>query len=242
MIKIAICDDEILLASEIEYLILDIANRNKIEVDVDVFYDGSTFLEYEKQGEIYDIIYLDIEMKEVDGIKTAQEMRKRGIQTLLIYVTSHESFAKDVFELDTFRFITKPIDKVRFDKFFLDACKKLEKSSGYFQYTYKKVLYRILLSDILYFQSDKRITYIIETKGEHICYEKLNDIEERLKVSGNPFYRVHQSFLINPQYVKKYSYDSMELIDGMEFTISERRRKSINELFCSIKGEEIIAF
>lgn len=240
--KIAICDDEVLLASEIENLLLDIAKKNRIEVEVDVFYDGSTFLEYEKMGESYDLIYLDIEMREVDGIKTAQEMRKKGNQTLLIYVTSHESFAKDVFELDTFRFITKPIEKGRFEKYFLDACTKLGKSSEYFQYAYKKVLHRVLLSDILYFQSDKRITNIIAKKGEYICSEKLNDIEKRLKTSGNPFYRVHQSFLINPRYVKKYSYDSMELIDGTEFSVSERRRKSVNELFCSIKGEDIIAF
>ncbi|MFR0028389.1 MAG: LytTR family transcriptional regulator DNA-binding domain-containing protein [Coprococcus phoceensis] len=54
------------------------------------------------------------------------------------------------------------------------------------------------------------------------------------------FYRVHQSFLVNPKYVKSYAYDHMELADGTVLTISENRRRKISEQFCSIKGDEII--
>lgn len=74
------------------------------------------------------------------------------------------------------------------------------------------------------------------------CYEKLNDIENFLKEKNILFYRIHQSFLVNPSYVKKYRYDMIELLDGTEFTISEKRRKSVNEVFCKIKGEELMNF
>ena len=74
------------------------------------------------------------------------------------------------------------------------------------------------------------------------CYEKLNEIENFLKEKNILFYRIHQSFLVNPSYVKKYRYDMIELLDGTEFTISEKRRKSVNEVFCKIKGEELIEF
>ena len=76
--------------------------------------------------------------------------------------------------------------------------------------------------------------------GSEKCYEKLNNIEKRLLESDIFFYRTHQSFLINPKFVSVYSYDSMELLDGTTLTVSENRRKKVNELFCALKGEDII--
>lgn len=112
----------------------------------------------------------------------------------------------------------------------------------YFQYKFNREVYKTELNKILYFQSNKRITYIISELGTMQCYEKLNDIENFLKEKNILFYRIHQSFLVNPSYVKKYRYDMIELLDGTEFTISEKRRKSVNEVFCKIKGEELIEF
>ena len=96
------------------------------------------------------------------------------------------------------------------------------------------------IDEIIYFQSDRRVTYIITSDGSKKCYGKLNDIEKKLVQSNTYFYRTHQSFLVNPRYVYRYIYDSMELMDGTTLTISENRRKSVNELFCMLKGEDII--
>ena len=105
---------------------------------------------------------------------------------------------------------------------------------------YNKISYRLPIEDILYFQSDRRVTYIITNDGSKKCYGKLNDIERRLVESDMYFYRTHQSFLVNPKYVTAYFYDSMELADGTTLSISENRRKRVSELFCMLKGEDII--
>ena len=87
---------------------------------------------------------------------------------------------------------------------------------------------------------DRRVTYIITNDGSKKCYGKLNDIERRLVEADTYFYRTHQSFLVNPKYVAAYFYDSMELVDGTTLSISENRRKKVSELFCMLKGEDII--
>ena len=203
MLEIAVCDDDILIAADIEKMLEKLSLIVAIKVEIDVFYDGSTLVDYIKKGKRYDIIYLDIEMRKQNGVEAARIIRRIDKKVLIIYVTSHESFAKEVFEVSAFRFITKPI-----------------------------------VPDV--FQSDRRVTYIITKKGNRKCYGKLNDIEKRLNEANTYFYRTHQSFLVNPKFVAAYIYDSMELIDGTTLAISENRRKNVSELYCALKGEDII--
>lgn len=240
MLEIAICDGETLETSNIEKMLEDLATKVATKINIDVFYDGSTLVDYINRGKRYDLIYLDIEMEKQNGVDAARIIRKLDRNVLIIYVTSHESFAKEVFEVSAFRFITKPIDLQIFERYFIDAKKEILGNPKYFQYQYNKVSYRVPVSDIMYFQSDKRVTYIVKKTGSEKCYEKLNNIEKRLLESDIFFYRTHQSFLINPKFVSVYSYDSMELLDGTTLTVSENRRKKVNELFCALKGEDII--
>lgn len=240
MLEIAVCDDETLVAANIEKMLEQLSISVAVKVEIDVFYDGSTLVNYIKEGKRYDIIYLDIEMQKQNGVEAARTIRKMDKKVLIIYVTSHESFAKEVFEVSAFRFITKPIAPDVFQKYFLDAKKEILDHPQYFQYQYNKISYRIAIDEIMYFQSDRRVTYIITKIGNKKCYGKLNDIEKRLNESNIHFYRTHQSFLVNPKFVSMYIYDSMELIDGTTLTISENRRKSVNELYCVLKGEDII--
>lgn len=240
MFEIAVCDDEILVTADIEKMLENLAPKLAIELNIDIFYDGSTLVDYINRGKRYDIIYLDIEMIKQNGVDAAREIRKRDQKVLIIYVTSHESFAKEVFEVSAFRFITKPIDKKLFSKYFEDAKKAIIGEPKYFQYKYNKVSYRLPINEIMYFQSDKRITYIVKRNGSEKCYSKLNDIEKRLNECSIFFYRTHQSFLVNPKFVVTYMYDSIQLSDGTILTVSENRRKNVNKLFCILKGEDII--
>lgn len=110
MIEIAICDDEVYMTSEIEEMLHNLSELYNVAVEIGVFYDGATLVDYIEKGMNYDIIYLDIEMKQ-NGVEAARRIRKKDTNVLIIYVTSHESFAKEVFEVSAYRFITKPIDK-----------------------------------------------------------------------------------------------------------------------------------
>lgn len=240
MLEIAICDDDVETVAYIEKLIEDLSTNVNKEVNTEVFFDGGSLINYINRIKKYDLIYLDIEMKHQNGIDVAKEIRKIDKKTLIIYVTSYESFAKEAFEVRAFRFITKPINIEIFKRYFHAALKEIEVQPIYFQYQYNKISYRILIEEIMYFQSDRRVTYIVTEQKNEKCYYKLNDIEKKLCDMNINFYRTHQSFLVNPKYVVKYTYNQMELRDGTTLTISENRRKKVGELFCKNKGEDII--
>lgn len=240
MLEVAVCDDEILEVSYIEKLLERIGIETNTKLEVDAFYDGSTLVDYIKNGKRYDIIYLDIKMAKMNGVEAAKCIRQLDENVLLIYVSGYESYAKELFEVSAFRFITKPINQVVFKNYFIAAKCILEKNPKYFVYQYNKMNYRILMDKILYFQSERRVTYIITKDGTEKCYCKLNDIEKKLMNSDTIFYRTHQSFLVNSKYVKAYNFNEIELLDGTVLTISKNRRKKVSELYCAAKGEAII--
>lgn len=87
MIKIAICDDENVIASQIENIIWNICKEENIPIDTDVFYSGHELEKEVFEGTKYDLIYLDIQMINGDGITTAKNIRKIDKNVLLIYVS-----------------------------------------------------------------------------------------------------------------------------------------------------------
>ena len=83
MIKIAICDDENVIASQIENIIWNICKEENIPIDTDVFYSGHELEKEVFEGTKYDLIYLDIQMINGDGITTAKNIRKIDKNVLL---------------------------------------------------------------------------------------------------------------------------------------------------------------
>ncbi|MBO1695147.1 hypothetical protein HJW21_00070 [[Clostridium] symbiosum] len=74
----------------------------------------------------------------------------------------------------------------------------------------------------------------------HKYYDKLNDIEERLKEDKLDFWRIHQSYLVNSRFIARISYDEIELVNKKQLYISQDRRRLISELYCDSIGDKVI--
>lgn len=204
MINVAICDDENIVTIEVENLLLNVAKRYFIPINIEVYTDGSGLEKDIDKGEEFDIIFLDIEMEQ-DGILTAKKIREEGKDSLIIYMSNYERYLKELFEVETFRFLNKPIDAIKTEKYFLDAVEKIKKDKNYFVYQYNRQTNRLRTKDIMYFESNKRKVLIHKKDGGILeFYGKLNDIERRLSVDSNQFIRTHQSFLVNSVYISLF--------------------------------------
>ena len=105
MLRIAICDDDLPIKSEIESLLLDIMQDYCIKMDIDIFFDGKTLYQQIQSGTNFDIIYMDIEMNDVDGIQAARLIRAQNIPSILIYISAYETYFKQLFEVEPFPFL-----------------------------------------------------------------------------------------------------------------------------------------
>ena len=178
-----------------------------------------------------DIIFLDLKSEE-DIARAVAAHNKSKQKKILIAIAADDGHAQELIELEVFRLLVKPLNEVMFDKYFYEALSKFPIISKVYNFQYNRIQYKILLNEIIYFQSDKRITYIITTNKSnkiYSCYNSLNQVASEVLVLSNLFCRIHQSFLINVLYVKYFTEEIVELIDGTILGISRKRKKSTIE-------------
>lgn len=241
VLRVAICDDEIGFTTKIEDIILRVSRANGIKVEVSVFFDGITLLnDYMHNNARYDLVFLDIEMKQMDGLETARKIREMDELVYLIYVTSYSSYALEAYEVHPFQFLVKPIEEDLVIKYYMMIHSKIISDAIFYDYKYKKDYYKVWVSDIMYFESDRRVINIVLSDGsKRVYYDKLSKVEERLGKQRIDFWRIHRSLLVNVKYIVKKAYDYVVLSDGTVFYISEDRRKDLNERYATMIEKEM---
>lgn len=249
MIHIAICDDDVAMTSMIEELLLSIGKEQRIQVSCDVFFDGSTLIESVRQGTYYDLIYLDIEMPHMSGICAATSIRDMEVPALIVYLSGYETYLKELFDTEPFRFLSKPIDTEAFHAVFMAAYQRIRQHSEYFSFSYNRSFFKLPLNNICYFESQSRIIHIyipksMTAKGGNAMpadrfYGKMNDIEKQLLGSNSRFIRIHQSYLVNFDYIKSMNFTNVTMSDGTMLQISEDRQKNVRAQFCAMAGVEV---
>lgn len=240
MIRIAVCDDENVIVNQIEHIISEVCKRESIPVNIDVFYSGRELKRQVTSGTKYDIIFLDIQMKGGDGITAAENIRKVDDNVLLIYVSGYDKYMMELFRLDVFGFIKKPIDEEILTKTFLETYQRVCSKMVYFTFSYKHEEYKILCKEILYFESNARKVTIYTQNGEHYTFNgKLSEIEQEMSDGKIPFLRVHQSYLVNYYLIRSRTKIEITLVNGKKLPISEERQKYFNQQYSHLLGGEI---
>ncbi|MFQ9516224.1 MAG: LytR/AlgR family response regulator transcription factor [Eubacterium sp.] len=239
MLRIAICDDDLVFASKIESLLYEISKVSMIDMDIEVYSDGIELWEDISKGEVYDLFYLDIEMLQLNGIDVAKKIREKDTSAIIIYISNYENYLIELFEVEPFRFIKKPVDKKIFVQYFHKAYERIVHDDVYFDYKFNKVQHKVLTKEIMYFESSGRLINVVDKIGTGKFYGKLNQVEKELKSGKTPFLRIHQSYLVNYRFIREISFAKVVLMDGTELQISEDRQKKIRLKYNELLGGEV---
>ncbi len=231
MLTIAICDDEKKICDYIENRTTEFLAKNDLEAEVSVFYDGSELLKKcESNAQNFDIIFLDIKMKTLNGVECAKLLRDIGVNSLIVFITSSAEYVFSGYEVKAFRYILKTDLVNAFSRVFGECLLELKKlNTSFFTVKTSSSVKNIPLSDILYFESNKRLLNI-HTKNEVISfYEKLDNVEDELKEKD--FIRTHQSYLVNAQKIKSVSKDSALLVNGFSLPVSKSKATKVKDAY-----------
>lgn len=213
-LNVAVCDDEKIIANEICRLLLEF----RPEYSVDIYYSGKDILECQK---IYDLIFLDIEMPEINGIKTAENLRKRQNSEFIIFLTSHTEYMPEAFKVKAFRFLNKPIELADFNESVCEAEKEIFNNVKVsFVENGRTIL--ININDIVCIEAFGDGTYIY-TKQEVMSSNM--PLKYWIQKLGNEhFYQVHRAYLVAFRYIKSIDADKV-LMHYMKESIPIARRK-----------------
>ncbi len=235
MFDIAICDDERYQLGELEEMLCSLAKKMGIYLEIHVFEQGELLLEEIRRGTQFDIIYLDIELNGINGVKLAEELRKSDQTLHIIYVTQYENYIKKSINTMPSGYITKPINVNEFETVFRRVSGWIQGKDVYYRFISDKLPCKVLLKNILYFKSDLRRVEIVCEEQKYKIYKKLDQIEMEFTEScKNQFLRIHQSWLVNYNHINRFGYNWVELSSGEYLPISRKRRGKIEEILGKI--------
>lgn len=201
--RIAICDDEQhTLNSEYE-IISSVLEEMKIENTIDSFNSPEDLLNSEM---MYNIVFLDIEMGELNGIKVAEAIRELNKECFIFFVTNHEAYLDDAFNQHAFRFWTKPLERHKLIYGIESVMKELEENDNYIVVTNNLQSIKVYVQSIIYIYAYNNKLYIVTTKGEIEVSERYRDVHEKLK-KYDYFCESQRAHFINFKYVKNYNKD-----------------------------------
>ena len=230
MIRIAVVDDDEKLCFRMEEIFLAYKEVTPVELSVDVFFSGESFCKYITNDKSnYDLIFLDIQMQVMDGVKVGKYIREtlEDNITQIIYITSLEGRDRELFDIRPMGFIAKPISDYKIYKYLEKYIQLYMKNKTTFDITSDRKHLKIPYEKILYLKSDDK-KVIIQTQSEiYSYYGKLVDSIPDLPYQ---FLVVHKSYVINKFYIDNYKYDRILMANGTVISISKSNRKSVRKL------------
>lgn len=237
MLHIGICDDGIETCAELENMIYEYGKKQGIKTEVSVWFTGERLCEFLRQDYILDILFLDIELISTDGIKVGNFIREelRNLEITIVYISSKISYAMKLFEVQPLGFLIKPLKVDEVEKILSKSIWLYETKNQQFEYYSKGNYYKIPYKKIIYFSSENKKINIITKEGKVQFNGKLKEIAS--KVPHN-FIMIHQSFIINLDYMLEGSYEIVKMWGGVLLNISQPYRKTVRAKIMQYKWEK----
>ena len=213
MLRIGICDDQLNARDALRFELEKIL-RDKSEQIVYEFSTGASAVRWlEKHPGEIDLLFLDVEMDGISGMDAAAQIRNFDKEICLVFVTGYTDYVFDGYKVNALDYVIKPASA----KKLLDVLKRVreqlsDKYDKTFSFKNPEDTYRLPLSNIAYFYSDKRKVNIVCTSRErslsYSFYGKLDEVEAKL---SHAFVRIHQRYLVNPAHVERIGSENITI-------------------------------
>lgn len=240
MLKIAVCDDEKLYCENIRNIVSEYCIKRNIEFEVELFKSGNDFVLLENAINQYNIVYLDVNMNGLDGIKTAEIIRYWSQDIFIIFITAFINYTLEGYRVEAIRYILKNNTlKENIYESLNAVLEKMRFSSHIYEFQFKEGLRKLSHGQIILIESNLHVLHFqVIVKSEiknYTMIAKLNDIQKKLV--ENVFIRIHQSYLVNLKYVKDISNYQAILWNDDVLPVSRPRYKNVKEAFLLYEGE-----
>ncbi|MDR1753781.1 MAG: LytTR family DNA-binding domain-containing protein [Eubacterium sp.] len=223
--RLAICDDDNALIQTLKPVIYQYANSRKFELVIDAYNSGEALLQTQT---IYDIILLDYQMGELDGLSTARKLREKNINCAIIFMTNYPHFVYEAFEVSAFRFFEKPLAHSKLYAA-LDDYFKMHGNDYPILLQHNRETVQVNTKDIVFLEAKNKYCDIHLTRDQMLCAKTMAVISRLLP--KNHFYKVNRAFIINLNYISKYNNDEISLKNGEKVHVSRSYLKAFKAAY-----------
>lgn len=226
MITIGICDDENLVRQHIKDLCDGFFTEHSLPYVCIEFASGEEFLDY--GDDPIDLLFLDVELGGMNGMEVKKIIEQKENVWRIIFVTNYQDVVWEAFGVRTLTFLRKPVNAPELEYWLDIALREMQKNSSY-GFPIDKGMSYVKLEDIYYFEAAGNYTYLYTKDGKLLVCENLKACQD--KMSGTPILRIHKSYLINMQNVKKWESEQVLLMNDARFTLGRLYKKEARNTY-----------
>ncbi|MGM0216039.1 LytR/AlgR family response regulator transcription factor [Enterococcus sp. AZ109] len=210
MLRVGICDDEQGVREALSLMLTVLSDREEMALKIYEFSSGEGVVKWlmNHPGEL-DLLFLDIDMRGMDGITTGKEIRKTDMGLSIAYLTGHPEQVFQGYAVGALDYLIKPLEKDKLREVLKRAMVALQLTEKD-TYTVRNAegLYRIPKREIRYVYSDRRLVTVETNRRSYTFYGKLGEVEQDL---GNGFVRIHKRYLVRAQAVDQVESGQVKL-------------------------------
>lgn len=234
-LNIAICDDDKLFCDYLEDQCRNYYDERKVPLNIFKYTSGESLLD---ETLLFDLVFLDVEMGVVNGIETGKELHRKNPHSIIIVVTSYDCYLDDAFRIQAFRFLSKPIDLLRFNRTLDDVSDLIKNDIIIFYDVQSAQNTRIYANDIIYLEIAKKKTKVVTVNGTYYSRERMSYWKSKL--NGISFVSPHSSYLVNLDYSINHSRTRLvlankdsngKIIERYEISIAPKKQNEIKRMF-----------
>ena len=234
MIHIAICDDEKDFVAHLTGLLNQYAAETGVEIKVTAYYDGMELIE--KYDTTIDLIFLDIQMRLVNGLRAAERVRQMDEKVGIIFLTTLTQYGLEGYKYQATNYIIKPIRYARLKEEMKQWLERHRQDDSPFIVVANDAgKFKVFLKSLRFIETFNRNLLLYTDQENIICYKKMKELETELVQHG--FVRCHSGYLVNLFYVKRIEKLDIILTTGERVPISQPKRKEFMERLADYWGD-----
>ncbi len=221
--KIVLCDDEPYFLNIVTEYCTKFEQEYRIPIALIKFVRGEDVLLYYQQDKNIDLFILDIMMGEISGLQIADEIRKGGMNTKIIFLSSALKFAPMGYIFGAVRYWMKPLTYEKFSSEMQALYKLIRKeSNSYIIENTANSIEKVYYDDILYIETRSRKACVHRISSTYISKTKLIEYERKL---DERFFRCHSAYIVNMDYITKVIKLEIILSNGEKIYMSKGKKK-----------------
>ena len=194
MLNIVVCDDEKEQRRLLRRLISGFMDLRGLDYTFYEFNSGEDLLA-DYRSDSADLIFLDIEMRAMNGMETARLLRRKNSGAVLVFITAYDDYVFQGYDVRALSYILKPYSAQKIKEILDQALEILDdQGDDIYIVETKGGVYKLFLKDVYYFMSDKRKVIAVTKGGKFEFYQRLSEVKAKLPAY---FVRCHRRYLLN---------------------------------------------
>lgn len=240
--RIAICDDDPAIVLHIHALFDKVASSQNATFEIFEYEAGHELFKACNTDKPFDLIYLDIEIGDGNGIDFACKIRTLSpdpTAPFIVFVSAHQQYYHAAFQVQPYYYVNKPIVDEQFIQMTEKIIRYYFNRNASLTISYRGNVTTIPIRSILFIEVMNKQVYIHTTlqPDPYVCYDTMTNMAKRLE--RNDFISIHASFLINADHIRTFSPAAVILDNSQHFSIPKTKRKAVQEEFMKLRKAQI---